>query len=332
VYDVRAKGLVQHANLQTENALLAQSRLRELIAEDLQGGAAQFRSRFGKEAALHSGRPSFQMHLGKTSSALAEFLEMSGLAWIPEHPDQQTYRELHPDLGQAVMGTIAMACAQDAGLSVVGADSPRGKDTSATLNDAMATGAHDGPYRVFVRKEIAAIPRDADADELFQVVVQLNCRVDGMSADGLAALQADREPLRRLKRHVQQLAREIPRMKNSAQRDEAFRDRANDIVKAWERDRANWGKYFKEIFALDAFGGGMGKVVEKLLPVGAAATFSASISPVAGLAIGCLTHVGMSVAKVNKTERESPWRYMTLASQAGATFTVSRGVGEDARP
>src|SRR5262249_9254096 len=157
--------------------------------------------RFGRDAAKVSGRPSFKMNLGKdTSGLLPDFLVRHGLAWRPDeaYMDNPLYHELHPDLGHAVMGTLAMACAEDEGLHIVGSDSPRGRDVSAELNSTLATGDLSGPYKHFVRKELRPKAVHASSDDLFHTVVNFNCDVSELQLDGLLALQAEREPLRHL--------------------------------------------------------------------------------------------------------------------------------------
>ena len=316
VYELRARGLISHADLGTPNSQDAQRQLQRLVQEDLNANPEIFRHLFGRKAARQSGQPSFQMHLGKTSTDLGGFLRTNGLAWKPDNPEQSEYSELHPDLGQAVMGTIAMACAEDAGLHIVGVDSPRGRDVSAELNNTLVAKDRAGPYKTFVRKELRPDAIQPSADKLFHVLVSFNCDVSQLDAESIAKLQTEREPMRVLKREVQQLVTEIPEMKDAAMQEEAFRDRANDIVKSWQKDRANLSKYMREVLALDAFGGGAGKLLnvvqDKLTSLGAGAVGTQVFNATAGLAIGLLTHLGTSYGKVKKREEDSPWRYIDL--------------------
>jgi hypothetical protein len=328
IYDLRGSGLIRHANLDTPNALDAQRALQLLFEEDLTRDPDRFKKLFGKEAAQRSGQPSFQMNPGKASGDLFSFLERHGLVWVPENPHHWQYRELHPDLGQAVMGTIAMACAEDAGLHILGVDSPRGKDVSSELNSTLAARDRAGPYRRFVRKEFCPGEAPAGADQLFHTLVRVNCDVSKLDARSLVQLQEEREPLRILKQRAQELAAQIPEMKDPDERERAFRDGANDIIKAWKKDKANLLNYSRTVFGLDALGGGVGRFVDvmkdKLIPIGAAAGPAVSLlDATSGIAIALLTHVGVSYGKVKKQESESPWRYMTLAEDQGATFSIS---------
>ncbi len=77
------------------------------------------------------------------------------------------------------MGTIAMACTEDAGLHIVGVDSPRGKDVSAEINSTLAAKDRAGAYKRFVRKQFRPEDLKPSADELFHFLVHINC-------DGLA--------------------------------------------------------------------------------------------------------------------------------------------------
>lgn len=156
--------------------------------------------------------------------------------------DNPLNHELHPDLGHAVMGTLAMACAEDEGLHIVGGDSPRGRDVSAELNGTMAAGDLSGPYKHFVRRELRPKAVHASSDDLFHSVVNFNCDVSALRLDGVLALQAEREPLRNLKQKLQEMALAIPPMANLRSREEAFRDKANEIISHWKEGNRNWSK------------------------------------------------------------------------------------------
>lgn len=325
---LRAKSLIRHAELSTPNAQDAQLQLQSLMQEDLDTDPTRFRLTFGKEQARRSGRPSFQMHLAKTSANLEWFLRSNDLAWSPDNPEHADYSELHPDLGQAVMGTIAMACAEDAGLHIVGVESPRGKDVSSELNSTLVANDRAGPYKHFVRKQLRPAVLQPSADELFHFLVHFNCDVSELDADALVALQDEREPLREMKRRVQALASTIPAMKDSRSRHEAFQQGADEIVKAWKGDRLNLSRYAREALALDAFGGGahqfLSVMQDKLIPLGAGSISATAFSATAGLTIGLLTHLGTSYTKLKKAEANSPLRYMTLAESRGVAFSISR--------
>jgi hypothetical protein len=330
VYDLRGKSFIEHADLSTTNALDSQHLLIKLIQEDLDADAEGFRGRFGREAARPV-YPRFQMHLDKTGAFLSDFLRSNGLAWTPDHPEQQGYSELHPSLGQAVMGTIAMACAVDAGLHVVGVDTPRGIDRSGELNAILGAGDRAGPYRWFVRREAPSLQDSSKMTRLFHTLVHLNCDVSHLDVDALVRLRSEREPLRVLKQNLRALGDEIPIMADPARQEEAFRDKANEIVQAWQRDRANLSKFAREVFAVEAIGGGASKFLEtlqsKVLPVGVpGATVGTLLSAQAGLGILLVTHLGSSWSKVKGIERASPWRYLTLAQSQGATFSISADV------
>lgn len=327
INELKSRSLIRHAELFTTNSEDAQSQLLKLMQEDLDFDTDGFQRKFGLRAAQESRQPSFQMHLGKAGWRLQNFLLLNKLAWTPEDPEQAGYRELHPSLGHAVMGTIAMACAEDAGLHIVGADTRRGRNMASELNNTLAAQDRAGPYKRFVRKELVSGMTPSTGDELFHVLVHFNCDVSTLGADELVRLQNEREPMRALKRQLQALADEIPTMKNPLEREQAFKDRANDVVKAWQQDRSNLSAFMREIFALDAIGSGAGKTLEvlkdKLVPLLSGGAFS-TINTTAGLAIGLATHVGVSYGKVRTAGKDSPLRYMTIASKHGAAFSISQ--------
>ena len=342
VNSLRANNLIRNSNLRTNNTFFASRTLETLIREDLNSAGEAFQARFGRDAAKASGQPSFQMNLGKdTSGLLPDFLVSHGLAWRPDeiYMDNPLYHELHPDLGHAVMGTLAMACAEDEGLHIVGGDSPRGRDVSAELNCTMAAGDMSGPYKHFVRKELRPNAVHASSDDLFHSVVNFNCDVSALRLDGVMALQAEREPLRNLKQKLQEMALTIPPMANLKSREEAFRDKANEIISHWKVDNLNWSKFVRELLPFEKFGAGSGKLAETIptmLPAVAGATAWNVVDATAGISIALLTHVGVSYAKVRKQSAESPFRYMTLAQQKGVSFYLTtvtdREPGPDVRP
>jgi hypothetical protein len=203
-----------------------------------------------------------------------------------------------------------------------------GKDVSAELNSTLVAKDRAGPYKHFVRKQLRPDVLQPNADELFHFLVHVKCDVSNLDADALVALQDEREPLRALKLRVQELASTLPAMKDPRERDTAFQQRANEIVKAWQNDRLNLSRYARDVLTLDAFGGGAGKFLsvmqDKLVPLGAAGVIGTTVGATAGLAIGLLTHLGTSYTKLKKAETDSPLRYMTLAENRGVNFSISQ--------
>ena len=319
--------LIREADLATVNARSAQEHLQRLFSEDLAENEVGLLARFGEIATLTSGLPSFQMNLGKAGSELAAFLRRSNLAWGPQCPEAPEYSELHPDVGNAVMGALAIACARDAGLHIVGSHDDK---VSPTLNQLMLLRDLEAPYNHFVR---GALPPETshrpDADTLFQLVVRLNCDVSKLDVNGLQALHNEREAFLKLKEQLEKVAASIPAMEDHKQREERWRATADRIVTDWERDRLNLSNVVREAAGLEKFGSGAKSLAEtlyeKVLPftTGAAATFLPVIGTSGGLLIGLVTHLGASYVRARGAALSSPYHYMTMAKERGALFSLS---------
>jgi len=148
--ETRRGPLVRRAELFTPDVILAQRQLKAKLQRDLEHHGDDFIRRFGRattDAEKPPGDRGFQMHRAKTMPELIPFLEESGLAWEPTHPDDYNYCELHPRIGQAVLSTIAIACAQDEGLDVV--TDPADQE-SRMLDDHLATEGKDRIYEAWV--------------------------------------------------------------------------------------------------------------------------------------------------------------------------------------
>ena len=114
--------LLSPANLRTERVEAAQSALLQRIVADAQN--PDFVTRYGcaatRGALNHPAAQSFQIHRDKMLWELIDALCSSGLAWLPDSPEDYDYLELHPRVGEAVMSTLAVAAATGEGLDIVG--------------------------------------------------------------------------------------------------------------------------------------------------------------------------------------------------------------------
>jgi len=321
------KPLVRRADLHSGSASNAEFDLIALIREDLDRDRDGFLATYAQEGTLRSGN-SFQMNIGKTSASLADFLHSTGLAWTPSHPDQQTYSELHPRLGRAALGMIAVACAKYEGLHIV---APAEDEPSRELNLCLASNDSKLPYKVLVRGEpLQDRGLAATADSILEVIVYCNCNVAGLDAQGLLELNDEREALRNLKTELQKIAETVPDIKNPATLEERLKDEASRVIKTWKQDRLNWSSLAKSVFAVDQIAEGATTEGLKLAittfgPLGAAAALSsgALIDAAAGLGIGLVAHAVGTAMKTKAASKKSPFRYLTLAQKRGVAFSVA---------
>jgi hypothetical protein len=127
--------LLRRARLQTGFVHKAQEELIRTIQQQIELNPDTFLSAYGQHGTLREssalireaqslwddrtlGRP-FQLHGSKLLESLQYFLRTNNLAWEPENPHGHGYVEMHPRLGEAVMATLAFACAENEGLQLV---------------------------------------------------------------------------------------------------------------------------------------------------------------------------------------------------------------------
>ena len=281
---------------------------------------------------------SFQIHRYKMHQRLACYLEEHDLAW-PAHadPDGPNYLEMHPHLGEAVMATMAMACAENEGLRVV-TEFPQlhgrliGTPRDQILNACLGEGLLLPPDR---------------AQTAAEILVYRRCDVSAMTAERIAALKSERDALAAFRVQLEHLVSTIPPViEDSHQLEMRVNDTLNDMFRDWRADQANLSNYSRRLF-----GEGVlqepGKLIEKLVEAAAkpeasvtttvgAASGVASAPLVGGLTMGiaagaaagfaiALVFRGIRVWSETKAhEAASPYRYLTSLAQEGVTFSMSR--------
>lgn len=146
--------LLRSADIQTEGVREAQRKLLGLLSNDLES-IPDFKKRFGKPNLLRRMRTSeFILHKDKPIYELVQFMEANGLMWRAEFQDISGFTAVHPTLGEAIMSTIAMACAQDEGFDVVTDD--------GRMHRNIIEADVRGLYRSLVHGNVS--PRNADRD------------------------------------------------------------------------------------------------------------------------------------------------------------------------
>jgi hypothetical protein len=114
--------LLRAANLNSPRVYRAQQNLIQEIRRKLEEGdfVEKFgRGTFEKTVAKNTlwesrlANEAFQLHESKMTGELSSFLVESELAWSPRRSHGAGYVEMSPQLGNAVMATLAFACAED---------------------------------------------------------------------------------------------------------------------------------------------------------------------------------------------------------------------------
>ncbi len=341
--------LLGPAAIWSERAEQAQRAVAEKLRQDSKDPA--FLKRFGRQAALMNSPGSalgFQIHQAKLVPELRDVLRETQLAWDPRQPepyDQYAeYVELHPHVGEVVMSTLAIACAEGEGLDIVGDrrserlhSSLIEKDTKAVYDEWL----HPSPW--------PGKPRKPTGEDLFEFLLSFNCDLSNLTPDSLAAMHEDREPLRKLVTRLRKVVADMPAMDPGQERQQYFRDKTADVLKAWQSDRSNMSHYWRVFFGegvADPEVKFLDIVAEKLVAGGekaaaggaAGATGAAAVGATAsgaflaglygagvGLGIGILVHAGKSYFKMRRQESESAYRYLTLMEKAGVVFRSDLG-------
>jgi hypothetical protein len=345
-YRAGREPLVTSANLWSARSEAAQIDLAERLCQDAQDPS--FMKRFGKDATLAARKPNesgFQIHQAKLNDRLKDALRLNWLAWLPGNPEPYDpyceYVELNPRVGQAVMTTLALACATGEGLDIVG------DKRSGSLHECLTRRRAADIYDVWLRGETAfPEPLQASGQELLEYVIAFACDTRKIDVDMLVKMDSDREPIRRLLHELEKRAKDMAAMDPGEERGKKFRDETSDILKEWKRDRANTANFAKRFFGwglLDPGAKFFDKVVDaavKAAPAagtGAGATGALAglalanplVAAGAGLAIGLFTHTAKTYGDIRAKERDSPYRYLTVMEKAGVIIrTDLREVSE----
>jgi hypothetical protein len=304
------RALLEMANLGSDRARLAQLDLAAQLETDAKD--PQFQLTYGPAATrkdLPYDSPGFQIHQGKLQPELITVLRNSGLGWVPvnrETYDFHTeYMELHPRVGEAIMSTLAVACALGEGLDIVG------DQRSGGLHRCLIEKDPNAIYQDWLHpKSALAMPDAATSEELFE--------------------------FRKLLSRLRERAAQIPRMDPGPDRKKAFEDEVATIFKEWNSDRANMASFWRTFFGKGLVDVGAkssekagDKIAEGLLGAAAASAGGVTIASIAGpslvsagagLVIGLAVHAGKSFKKTKDQQRESHYRYLSIMEDAGVVF------------
>ena len=291
------------------------------------------------EQRLGRGNQSFQIHGEKVLDELAEYLLRHGLAWYPREGRAHgpSYIEMHPLLGEAVMATLAMACAENEGLQVV-TEFPRlhgkllGVPRGEILNAAFRPTTGSGP---------------TSSRQIAEFLVYRRCNVDALTPERIAALKSERDALAAFRSKLEDLAATLPpTMHDETRLEERLDDLLNDMFQEWRRDQANLSAYSRQLFGEGVLSEPQ-KLVQKLVEdvikpgggptaLGAAGGAAAVHHSIGGLTLGTAAGAaaGFAVAVVfravgawsdtKKAAAESPYRYLTTLQEQGVSFSLTR--------
>jgi hypothetical protein len=301
--------MLSSANILSPRAVSAQEELAQRLREDAKDG--DFRNRFGRDAAeAERGADDygFQIHQMKLHDSLKEVLSETNLAWDPRKHEPYDpwaeYVELHPQVGEVVMATLAIACAMGEGLDIVG------DQRLGPLHDCLTRKQPKDVYDAWLKPARNSIdPPQADAQELFEFVVTVACDTTRLDAEALAQMGTDRGPIRNLMRALAERAKDMVAMDPGKERTEQFEAETVKILEAWRADRANMHNYWRTFFGSGSAELG-GKFLEKMIDKAVEAApraATAATGALAGLALqGPLLAAGKKAGVVIRTDMRPP--------------------------
>ena len=324
--------LLRRADLWSERSIEAQSILAKKLQRDSED--LEFREKYGIDAAREHLDPNhygFQIHAMKLSDELREALTKERkLAWPPVNPETydipSDYVEVHPRLGEAVMSTLAIACAKGEGLDIVG------DERSGQLRQCLLKQDLDDVYDTWLKSELKMDdPRSPSAKELFEFILGIPGDLSDLTTDKVIALNKEREPIDKLFGTLRKHAAKIPAMDEGTARERAFQQETTKVLENWAKDRQSLRGFSRDFFgeslvdittkfmtqiagkALVGMGVGASDFAKTAVDAstsGSATWFgSLETGPLvgvgAGLLFGILVHSGKSYVKGRKREAHS---------------------------
>lgn len=333
--------LLQQADLWSDRSQQAQKNLASKLQIDAEN--QEFVLTYGRDAARALADEhgfGFQIHAQKLSDELRVALTSHNkLAWEPVRPEPYVadsgYIEVHPRVGEAVMSTLAVACAQASGLDIVG------DERSGPLHQCLLEKDLDAIYSAWLDSSSQIEdPQAATGEELFEFVLGIPGDLSMLSAEKLRGIVAEHEPIDELIRTLRYRAAKIPAMDPGKEREDAFKQAASDVMQKWDNDRNNLSGFVREFFSADAANlttSFASKVADKTLTgmaIGTATTTAAVggagwlgslaaggiIGAGAGLIIGLIAHTGKTYYKRVQIQRNSPYRFLTTLEKEGVVL------------
>lgn len=325
--------LLESANLRSERVSRALEALAIEIKQDAR--SAKFRRAFGREAApqgMSADDYGYQIHVGKFGHELISTLDEAKLSWAPRRAEPyhywSGYIEVHPRIGEAIMSTLAIACAKGEGLSIIT------DDNSEPLHDCLVRQEGERVYETWVRGDVnLPDPRKPTGPELFECLVTIACDTSKLDTQELAKMKSDREPLRRLLEKLDDRAKSIDAMDDGPGRKQRLRNEVADILNEWERDRANMSPFFRRFFGmglLDPSAKFADRVATGLSNAAVAGSAGMSTTTMLGaqygLGIGVITHAAKSAADTVSAKRNNPYALLSTMAREGVVFRSSADV------
>jgi hypothetical protein len=348
--------LLRNVNLDDAGIWDDQIELMTRMSETISMDDKQFVRRFGREATLgnkalvqesmslwedRSEGRTFQLHGQKVVSELLRFMFENGLAWHPDNSHGYGYVEMHPRLAEAVLATLAFACAKNEGLSLV-TEFPQvyGRTINRSKEEIFQSCLDLAPSR----DEI--VGHEPASASLVEFVVHQRCDVSKLTPETLLALNKDWDAIGAFKDSLEKMTTDIPPgIGDPSILHQRLREKADKMFARWKEDNKNLPQRLKDLFSGDADEAGkvLGKLVEKGFGEGATGTggaavgggglvaafsgghltYHALLGAAAGFAVAVIMRTGKNALAMRQKLKEDPFRYLTMMEEAGVSYVTS---------
>ena len=348
--------LLRNVDLDSSNIWNDQLELKKRIEDALSTDPDAFVGRFGREATLEDASllresaslwhdrlasRTFQLHGQKVVDDLLSLLLRNDLAWIPHYSHGHGYVEMHPRLGEAVMATLAFACARNEGLRLV-TEFPQiyGRTIHRSKEDIFESCLDLAPVTQYDARPVTSA-------SLVEFIVYNRCDVSKLTPETLLALNKEWEAVGAFQDNLEKLAADIPpEIENPKVLHQRLAEKADRMFGRWREDNKNWSQRLKGLFSgdLDEAAKTLEKVVEKALegePKGGGTAggmiggglsnllsggdviYHSLLGAGAGLAVELVVRTGQNIFARRKKRRVDPLRYLTIMEKAGVSYVAS---------
>lgn len=267
-------------------------------------------------AEYRSGDGSFQIHRMKIlAPGFVDSLVRDGLAWNTRDTDEHdsfNWLTMHPQLGAAIMSTLALAVAQNEGLDVV---TPSGRAHNALLS---TTAEHVFEKLLDLRTAPNPDLTKVSSEELCQLVVTTGFDLTRLSPQDIQELIVTcGKELREFHDAVNSFARRIPGGLSKEEREKRMKKESEAILEAWSGCVAQFPKSKEALLdaALDKSPDKIAEAIGKVIETG---TQVVLLGTVKGLILSIVVSAGAKMLR----EKKSPFKFLSKIDRA-----VGRSIG-----
>jgi hypothetical protein len=192
----------------------------------------------GETRAKYSDAECYKLHDSKFSDALSGVSRREEVRVARRQP---TLRSDSPQLGEAIMSTIALGVARREGLDIVTA--------SDEIHCVASVSDEREVFENLLRGEPLqkAPARENLTDDLAEIVMTTLFDFERLTAEQVAELQKDGKDLRKFKNKLASQAAEIPDIADPEERRRRLQQAADEVIEGWHEYKRSLPR-----FALDA--------------------------------------------------------------------------------